>query len=1026
MRHTFLHLSDLHYRPGWPESMDRVWRAFCADLATQISDYDDPHLVFSGDLVFAGGTENQYSAFATNIAAELKSHFSRDRIICVPGNHDISQEALRSLATLQVGALAELTSETLFNDHVPQLSDMFFRPKLRDYVAAEAAFAKYGCCQTTLGGTGWDLANGIGVYCLNTALCSYAHSTDSQGAAISDKSKLMIDTRVMQQWLLETTSTIRILVMHHPIEWLTPWAKSELDTIIANDFLLVFSGHLHQATARFFSRGDNGVVAVSAPALFTRKSDLLGYSFVTLDTETRDVEVHYRQWTPGHKFVTGTALSNTDTGVVSFPPWTRPPLSIEDAKPLPTPGDTQAILQVEFEEATTSYSSKQTSWVDRDLASMPETDPDRDTATLLTPQDLIDNLRPLVVRAPRQFGLTCLGRYIALQHLRQNANSNVVAMLDVPTIPPHRQGVLRSLEERCQELGVQTTSLAAIILDNYCGDKPSRRILKHLRHAFPQVPTIVLQSIDDCARIADAIEIDNVAEFETLYLWALTKTRLRELVTAYVQEMDHLDDDLVTARVTADIEALNIHRSPLNCLMILRLAEQAFEESPVNRTEMIGRVLTLLFWQFDQIPRYATRPDLKDCEYALGYFCEWLVRSERTTFSKTEFYGKALEYCKAQLLDLDVEVLFAFLAITNVLVRKGTDFGFRFSYWLYYFAAHRMHHDEVFAAFILSDGRYAAYPELIEFYAGIDRRRHDAVACLTTDLARMNSDFLRRTQIASDLNPFAHATWAPDQAALEQLQDEVKNSMTASALPASVKDAVADRQYDRARPYYQELRKFIDTSSLYQLMQAVRGAARVLRNSDHVEPEAKTALLDEVLSSWIRVCQILVILSPLLAVQRKATFEDIAFVLANWDEKVEPRDRWVGIITSILDNVVSWFQDDIFSKKMGALLCNHIETHRAELSEVLVLLIMIRQKAPGWVKETRRFILREHKNSFYLSRIFAALRTESRIGFFGERTRQQLRYLAAMTLAKHEVGVKRPNAGLIKRAAEALDKQVPG
>ena len=596
-------------------------------------------------------------------------------------------------------------------------------------------------------------------------------------------------------------------------------------------------------------------------------------------------------------------------------------------------------------------------------------------------------------------------------------------MLDVAIIPAHRQGVLQSLEARCQELGVRTTSLAAIILDNYCGDKPSRRILKDLRLAFPQVPTIVLQSIDDCARIADAMEIDNVAEFETLYLWALTKTRLRELVIAYVQDIDDLDDDLVTTRVTADIDALNIHRTPLNCLMILRLAEQAFEESPVNRTEMIGRVLTVLFLQFDQIPRYATRPDLKDCEYALGYFSEWLVRAGRTTFSKSEFYDKAFEYCRAQLLDLDVEVLFAFLVIKNVLVRKGTDFGFRFSYWLYYFAAHRMHQDQAFATFILSDGRYAAYPELIEFYAGIDRRRSDAVACLTTDLARMNSDFLTRTQIASNLNPFKHATWSPDQAALKQLQEEVTNSMTESALPAAVKDAVADKQYDRARPYYQELARFIDTSSLHQLMQAIRGAARVLRNSDHVTPEAKTALLDEVLSSWIRVCQILVILSPVLAVQRKATFEDISFVMANWDEKEDPRDRWALIMTCILDNVVSWFQDDIFSKKMGALFCNHIKTHPAELSEVLVLLIMIRQRAPGWERETKRFILREHKNSFYLSRIFVALRTESRIGFFGERTRQELRHLAAMTIAKHELGVKRPNARLIKKAAEALDKQ---
>ena len=108
---------------------------------------------------------------------------------------------------------------------------------------------------------------------------------------------------------------------------------------------------------------------------------------------------------------------------------------------------------------------------------------------------------------------------------------------------------------------------------------------------------------------------------------------------------------------------------------------------------------------------------------------------------------------------------------------------------------------------------------------------------------------------------------------------------------------------------------------------------------------------------------------------------------------------------------------------MGALFCNHIETHPTELSEVLVLLTMIRQKAPGWERETKRFILREHKNSFYLGRIFAALRTESRLGFFGERTKQELRHLAAMTIAKHEVGVKRPNTRLIKKAAEALDKE---
>ena len=171
MRHTFLHLSDLHYRPGLPEGTDAVWKAFCADLAAQLPKYDDLYVVFSGDLVFAAGaTGDPYSAFAENITAGLHAHLSRDRIICVPGNHDISQEALRPFVTLQHGALSPLTSEELFNNHVPQLSAMLFEPKLRDYVAAEATFAKYGCCQTGLGGEGWDLANGLGVY-VSTPLC---------------------------------------------------------------------------------------------------------------------------------------------------------------------------------------------------------------------------------------------------------------------------------------------------------------------------------------------------------------------------------------------------------------------------------------------------------------------------------------------------------------------------------------------------------------------------------------------------------------------------------------------------------------------------------------------------------------------------------------------------------------------------------------------------------------------------------------------------------------------------------------
>jgi len=816
--------------------------------------------------------------------------------------------------------------------------------------------------------------------------------------------------------------------MHHPPEWFADWARIELEKIIVNNFQLILSGHTHSDSAVFSSRGVGNALHCFAPPLFTRKSGDLGYAFVSVNTDDNAFEVVYRQWTPKHRFVAGTSLAGNDAGKILFPAIESNKHVAELIVPVSRPGgDTLTLLQAEFEEAITCYSSKKKIWVDRDLADMPETSPERENAVMTKLSALCMNFRSCVIRAPKQFGLTCLGRFIAMEHHRQTTAGTAIAMVDTMVVPPHRRGVIKHIEDRCNEISIERSSLAGIILDNWHSDKRSRRVLREIQTEFPTVPVVLLQSSDDCADIANALDTENPAEVQTLYLWALTRTRIRELVIAYTEDLNSLDDDLVTKKVTEDVDALNIHRTPLNCLLILKLTEQAFDDSPVNRTEMIGRVLYLLFYQYDNIPRYATRPDLKDCEYALGYVCEWLIRSAKTSFTKNEFYGKVHEYCETQILDLDCEVLFAFLVTENIFIRKGLQFGFRFSYWLYFFAAHRMHHDSDFAEFILADRRYSAIPEIVEFYTGIDRRRSDAVGRLTKDLKGMNSDFLKRTGIVEEFSLFRHALWSPNAKSLEEMKRLVDASVAESTLPVVVKDTIADKGYDRAKPYNQELATFIDESSLIQMVQAMKGAARALRNSDHVSPASKMELLEEVLACWTRVCQILVVLSPLLATRKRAQFEGMGVYLDRDFDQIESIDnRWNAILTMIAENVVDWFQEDIFSKKMGALFCRYLEKNQGGFSEFLVLLVMTKQRPPGWETEVERFIIRTKKNSFYLGRIHASLRNEYKISFSNEQTRQQLRHLAAMSAAKHFTGSKKPNTKLVEKAAESLGLDSPG
>jgi predicted MPP superfamily phosphohydrolase len=1026
MKFTFLHISDLHYQPDWHEEIELVCRKFIEDVTSQAKNYENLYLVFSGDLVSAGADNEFFQTFDTNLVKALDLiGFPKERRICVPGNHDISRDALRPLLTIQKGTLTEMTDERLFNNNLPQNSKIIFAPKFENYKTYESQFANYTACASSLGGAGWDLPNGIGIYCLNTAICSFASIEDNNGKPISDQNQLMIDTRSLHQWLTKTDSTTRILVMHHPLEWLAGWAKSELEKIIANSFQLIFSGHIHENSATFSSRGAGTSVHCSAPQLFTKKTDLLGYSFVSIDTSDKTVEVSYRQWSsPTQKFVMGTSLAGNDSGKIIFSHRSSNYVPIEVIPPVSQSRDTLAILQAEFDEATTCYSSKKLLWVDRDLANLSEKNAEGGNVVLISQNEFIKNFRGCIIRAPKQFGLTCLGRFIALSYYRQKANGTAVAVLNTMAMPHHREGIVKHIEARCKELNIEQKSLAGIILDNWHSDKGTRRILRELKTEYSNVPVILLQSMDDCAQIADAIESEEEQAFEPLFLWALTRERIRELVVKYVHGMDALDDNLVTKKVINDIDALNMHRTPLNCLLLLKLAEQQFDDSPVNRTEMIGRVLYLLFYQFDKIPRYATRPDIKDCEYALGFFCEWLMCSSKTAFSKDEFYRKVKEYCSLQILDLDVDVLFGFLVTENIFVRKGLEFEFRFNYWLYFFAAHRMHHDSKFAEFILSERRYSAFPEIIEFYAGIDRRRSDAVIRLTEDLKLMNADFSKRTGIPAEFNPFRNAQWSPTTDAIAQLKQEVENSMAESTLPAVVKDRIADQNYNRARPYNQELAKFINESSLKQLVQAMKGAARALRNSDHVLPDEKTKLLEEVMNCWVRVCQILTLISPVLANQKRAGFEGMGFYLDKTFDGIDTVEkRWKTILSVITGNIVTWYQEDIFSKKMGELLIKYVRDHEDKLGELLVLLMMVMQKPLGWEKEVERFIVRENKNSFYLNQIYFATRHEFKTSFSTERTRQDLRRLAAMAVAKHETGAKHPNLQLIEKAAKAvLDK----
>ena len=431
---------------------------------------------------------------------------------------------------------------------------------------------------------------------------------------------------------------------------------------------------------------------------------------------------------------------------------------------------------------------------------------------------------------------------------------------------------------------------------------------------------------------------------------------------------------------------------------------------------MIKRMLFLLF-NAEEIPTYKTKPDLKDCEYILGYFCEILIRNDYFVFTREYFLETLTSFCRNQIIDLEVEVVFDVLQTNHIIIKSGNLFCFRFLYLIYYFAAQRMQQDPVFAEYILSDFRYVSYPEIIEFYTGGDRNRKDAINTLLKDIVCAKEAVKDKCGFPENFNPFKFAQWNPSPDSIERMQLDLAEGINESKLPVSVKDKYADQNYDPEKSYYQEIRKVLEDYSYLRLKQIVKAGSRALRNSDYVNPILKRDLLSQIMQAWEQITMVLFVISPILAEKQFAFFDGSGFILAdNFGES--PEIRFHNILCQIPNNVVNWYKEDLYSKKMGPLLIDQYTNETNELKLHYIVRLLISHRPRNWKTYVQNYIETISKNSFYLLDVQEALMLQYKYSFVSPRTLSDIKYLIKMALAKHKFGMKKPSNETINRLTD--------
>lgn len=1008
---TIVHLSDFHNVVGRAEGHAIVVEELFVDLKAQLQSVaaNKVFLAFSGDIAQAGHSEPQYTDFINTFDKRLNElDIPKNRRICVPGNHDLSTDHVNKNLILHEGVVSQNLAEEDFNNFVLNSPNVLSQ-KFATYLAFEEQFCTFGVGATL--GAGWNLTKDVAVYCLNTALCS-SGGISKAGVAIRDKGRLNIDTRTLHNWLQKCTAKWKVLVMHHPLPWLTETAQRELKVILEKSFSLRLYGHEHEQSNLYSISNGKLLIECCAPALYSSKHDQLGYSILTIDEVIGPKELTYRQWTNKRSFVSGVAFSNTDDGKINFQ---LPAIVSKTTSVVQHHDPVLKHFCKRLDRALVSYSGQPRIWVEPILKTKPEIERDENSIDPVDIFSLLTNPVSSLVHGLPQFGLTCLSHYLVKS--AWDRLGDLWLYFDASDLKPGT--VKESTAKELIEVGLTHSQVKCIIIDSISSStKDAWKIVKKLSEHFPGIPVICMYTVDSTT--LDSIQQthpDIGFTFQSLYLWTLSRDLIRKIVTEYNDHLEIGDNNIVITKIVADLEMLNLHRTALNCLTLLKVSEIDFDASPVNRSEMIKRVLFLLF-NAHAIPSYKTRPDLKDCEFVLGFFCASLLDKNIFTFSRDYFIDALQKCCKDRYIDLEVQIVFDILNVNNILVMRDGRFAFKFSFWIYYFAAVRMYSEPSFAIHILNNFNYARMPEVIEFYTGIDRQREDALKSLTNDLQQIRLQIEEKCGFPKNMDPYRLAQWKPSDDSLAKMKMEIGEGIQDSNLPSEIKDHFADRGYDPKRPYDQSI-SMLAEQTISCLTQTIRAASKALRNSDYVAPMHKRALLEEILKCWEQLSMVLLVITPVLAEKGQAVFEGANFILdGNFGSTTA--ERMLSVLMEIPRNVVEWSRDDLHSQKMGPLFLDVFSKEKVDLRKHELALLLIAQKPKGWRDAIHDYISSIDKNSFYLLGVYRALRTQYRYSYVGVKTLNDIKYLIQMSITKHVTGAKDPGIKLIEKTMPQL------
>jgi predicted MPP superfamily phosphohydrolase len=297
---VWLQVSDIHMRLRDEWSQDVVLRAMADSIRQRrVRGLTLDFILVTGDLAFSGKKEEY--ALVERFFDELASAASipKERIFCIPGNHDINRSRQRLCFQ---GARAALTSPNVVDPLLSSDSDDLATLKLRQEAYRDFQSSYFSAQDRTVTSDGLGYVSSLVIEHITLAIVGLDSAWLAEGG-IADHGNLLVGERQVIDALntaADLDPHIVIGMAHHPLHLLRDFDRIAATRQITERCHFYHCGHLHRPESYGAGFDASACLTVAAGASFETRESQNSYSLVKLDLFAGARTLTTIQYDPAH------------------------------------------------------------------------------------------------------------------------------------------------------------------------------------------------------------------------------------------------------------------------------------------------------------------------------------------------------------------------------------------------------------------------------------------------------------------------------------------------------------------------------------------------------------------------------------------------------------------------------------------------------------------------------------------------------------------------------------------------------